>query len=265
MPSTQVPSTQVPSTQADLSRSQEAAPLWRAIASMLLFAYLIILLIGPLANPIASENLTGPLARAVAPVHRGLFQGHGYRFFGPEPGPGHFVECRFTMNDGTVQVTHFPDRQTHWPRLLYHRWFMLAETIFTELDGTPDAQSFAEAQAALRRELTALRSSGKLKQAKQLSSRIDQLDTEYERVRKRIDRLLGSLASVFLEDKPDAESVELVLFERSIPLPSDVVNGAKLDDPQYLSPPMSIGKFSRDEQSASSTSGKDSGSFEEIE
>ena len=102
------------------------------------------------------EHLTGPLARLVAPVHRALFQGHGYRFFAPEPGPGHFVECRYTMQDGSEQITHFPDRQAHQPRLLYHRWFMLAESVFTELNGTPDAESFAEAQATLRKEVAAL-------------------------------------------------------------------------------------------------------------
>ena len=230
------------------------APTWRTIISLLLLGYLGVLLLGPLSNPIASEYLTGPMARAVAPVHRVLFQGHGYRFFAPEPGPGHFVECRFTMKDGSESVSRFPDRAVHRPRLMYHRWFMLAETIFTELDGTPDTESFAEAQAALRRELAQLRSAGKLKPAKQLSAHINLLDREYERIRKRIENLLRSVATAALNQQPDAEKVELVLFERSIPLPSDVTGGAELDDPQYLSPPVSIGNFTRELVEASSDS-----------
>jgi hypothetical protein len=131
---------------------------------------------------------------------------------------------------------------------------MLAETIFTELDGTPDTESFAQAQAALRRELAQLRSAGKLKPAKQLSAHINLLDREYERTRKRIEKLLRSVATAALSQQPDAEKVKLVLFERSIPLPSDVTAGAKLDDPQYLSPPLSIGTFTRESVEASSDS-----------
>ncbi len=233
----------------------------RITISLLLIVYLGVLLLGPLANPVASEHLTGPLARVVAPVHRALFQGHGYRFFAPEPGPGHFVECRFKMQDGSEHVSRFPDRQVHQPRLLYHRWFMLAETIYTELSGTPDAKSFAKAQSTLRNEVTELRSAGKLKPAKQLAARIDLLDAEYQRTRKRIDKLLRSVASALLEDQTDADAVELALFERSIPLPADVIDGVKLDDERYLSQPMSIGQFTRDELFSSTGSPK----LEEIE
>ena len=224
---------------------ESLAPIWRKIISLLLLSYLGILLLGPLSNPIASEHLTGPLARAVAPVHRTLFQGHGYRFFAPEPGPGHFIECRFKMMNGAESISRFPDRDVHQPRLLYHRWFMLAETLFTELDGTPDAEAFAEAQTALRREVLELRSAGELRPAKLLSNRVDFLDQEYERTRKRVDNLLRSVATAVLKEQPDAESVELVLFERAIPFPTDVVNRIKLDDPRYLSPPVSIGHFTR--------------------
>ena len=244
---------------------ESLAPIWRTVISLLLLGYLGVLLLGPLSNPIASEHLTGPLARAVAPVHRLLFQGHGYRFFAPEPGPGHFVECRFTMKDGSESISRFPDRDAHQPRLLYHRWFMLAETIFTELDGTPDAESFAQAQAAMRRELAELRSAGKPKLTKQLSTRIDLLDHEYERTRKRIENLLRSVANALLKEQPDAKAVELVLFERTIPLPDDVAGGNRLDDPQYLSPPISIGKFTRENLDTSSNPSATNDSLEEIQ
>ena len=241
------------------------APIWRTVISLLLLGYLVVLLLGPLSNPIASEHLTRPMARAVAPIHRVLFQGHGYRFFAPEPGPGHFIECRLTMKDGSKAVSRFPDRDVHQPRLLYHRWFMLAETIFTELDGTPDAESFAAAQVTLRRELAALRSAGKLKLAKQLSAHIDLLDREYERARERIENLIRSVAADVLKKQTDAEAVELVLSERTIPLPVDVANGARLNDPQYLSSPVTIGNFTRDKLGTSSNPSDTNNSLEEVQ
>lgn len=240
-----MPSNQT-SHRTEQTAQQSVAPIWRNIISLLLIVYLGVLLLGPLANPVSSEHLTGPLARAVAPVHRMLFLGHGYRFFAPEPGPGHFVECRFTMSDGSESTARFPDRESHQPRLLYHRWFMLAETIFTELDGTPDAKSFAEAQTALRREAAELRSAGKIKLAKQLSAQAEFLDQEYERTRERIANLLRSVAAAVLTERPAAESVELFLFERAIPLPADVMNRVRLDDDRYLSPPINIGRFTRE-------------------
>ena len=169
------------------------------------------------------------------------------------------------MDDGSEKITRFPDRQTHQPRLLYHRWFMLAESLFTELDGTPDAKSFAAAQATLRAEVETLRSAGKLKNAKRLTTRIDQLDVEYERTRRRIDGLLRSLATSLLNEQPDAETVELVLFERSIPLPADVVDHVKLDDPRYLSQPMAIGTFSREQTTTSANETSDQNSLEAIQ
>ena len=244
---------------------ESLTPIWRKIISLLLLGYLGVVLLGPISNPVASEHLTGPMARTVAPVHRMLFLGHGYRFFAPEPGPGHFVECRFKMKDGSDSVLRFPDRNLHQPRLLYHRWFMLAETIFTELEGTPDAKSFSDAQAALRREVDELRSRAKLKQVKQLSARIEFLDREYKRTRKRIDNLLRSVAAALLRQQPNAEEVELALFERTIPLPGDIVDGVQLDDARYLSPPVTIGRFTREILETSADPTPTSKSLEEIQ
>jgi len=259
-----MPSNETPHRSAETAE-QHLAPIWRTTISVALIVYLGVLLLGPLTNPVSSEHLTGPLARAVAPVHRVLFQGHGYRFFAPEPGPGHFVECRFKMKDGSEAISRFPDRKAHQPRLLYHRWFMLAETIFTELDGTPDSKSFAEAQATLRREVTELRSAGKIKPAKQLASQIELLDQEYERTRERITKLLRAVAKALLTEKTDAESVELFLFERAIPLPADVINRVRLDDDRYLSPPISIGSYTREILEPSVNQTTNDTSLEEIQ
>jgi hypothetical protein len=56
---------------------------------------------------------------------------HGYRFFAPNPGPSHLFRYRLSFNDGSTREGHFPNRDEHWPRLLYHRYFMLSENLNT--------------------------------------------------------------------------------------------------------------------------------------
>jgi hypothetical protein len=58
------------------------------------------------------------------------FLNHGYFFFAPNPGPSHLVRCRLDNGAGRAPVEwSFPDRQQQWPRLLYHRHFMLSESL----------------------------------------------------------------------------------------------------------------------------------------
>ncbi len=156
----------------------ESASHWSALAkrivSVALIGYLVVLLLGPLANPVGSEFLTRPLAEAVSPLHRLLFLGHGYRFFGPDPGPSHLVVYRITGSEGKQLEGRFPDRKKNWPRLLYHRWFMLSETVFQEHALTPDQTSFAETDAELEAQIKQLRLHGKF----HLSDRLGRGTTE---------------------------------------------------------------------------------------
>ena len=76
-------------------------PWLRRLASVLILAFLVIVILGPLSNPLPSRHLTGPLAAWVSPIHRALFLGHGYRFFAPNPGPSHLVQYKITRADGT--------------------------------------------------------------------------------------------------------------------------------------------------------------------
>lgn len=51
----------------------------------------------------------------------------GYHFFAPEPGPATLVEYVAIKEDGERIWGRMPDRRTMFPRLLYHRYFMLTE------------------------------------------------------------------------------------------------------------------------------------------
>jgi len=51
---------------------------------------------------------------------------HGYGFFSPDPGASYIVRYRITQSDGGLITGRFPDLDEHWPRLRYHRHFMLS-------------------------------------------------------------------------------------------------------------------------------------------
>ncbi|MEX2093282.1 MAG: hypothetical protein WD971_11425, partial [Pirellulales bacterium] len=53
---------------------------------------------------------------------------HGYHFFAPEPSNGHLIRYTvFDARNGILAQGEFPSKQDNWPRLLYHRYFMLAD------------------------------------------------------------------------------------------------------------------------------------------
>jgi hypothetical protein len=76
---------------------------------------------------------TSPFADVVARPFRTYIAAadlnHGYRFFAPNPGPSHLFRYRLTHDDGSISDGYFPNRSEHWPRLLYHRYFMLSENL----------------------------------------------------------------------------------------------------------------------------------------
>ncbi len=71
-----------------------------------------------------------PLRAALLPYIQALFLDHGYAFFAPDPGPSHLVEYRLEFADDRAPTTaRFPNLREHQPRLLYHRHFMLSESL----------------------------------------------------------------------------------------------------------------------------------------
>lgn len=59
-----------------------------------------------------------------------LYLDHGYSFFAPNPGPTHVVDFTvFNESGDVIQEGRFPDKSEHLPRLRYHRYFMLGESL----------------------------------------------------------------------------------------------------------------------------------------
>lgn len=87
-------------------------------------------------GPLGSSPSVATLMQIVQPYCQLLYLDRGYAFFAPDPGPSHLFQAATTQPDGSVQERMYPDRQQQWPRLLYHRHFMLAEFL-TEIHQPP--------------------------------------------------------------------------------------------------------------------------------
>lgn len=110
------------------ARPWEALPRWgrRAITCWLLF-HLFAIFIAPASVAPASD-----LARAgwtvCRPYLQTLYLNHGYHFFAPDPGESTLLAYTVETADGRVIEDVIPHRRIH-PRLLYHRHFMLTESL----------------------------------------------------------------------------------------------------------------------------------------
>ena len=112
---------------ANAEPAPTVSPGWRAVLSVLIAVHLLAVFLGPWAMPPHGSDLARALAGWMQPYLEGVSLNNGYRFFAPEPGPGHLVRYEVTAGDGPAIEGHFPDLATERPRLLYHRYFMLSE------------------------------------------------------------------------------------------------------------------------------------------
>jgi hypothetical protein len=106
----------------------------RLFVSALVTLHLLAVFTAPFTFAASGPESASPFAmglmNALRPYIDMMYLNHGYFFFAPEPGPSHLLKCRLEFDDGRddLELT-FPDRTRQWPRLLYHRHFMLAEQL----------------------------------------------------------------------------------------------------------------------------------------
>ena len=170
------------------------SPRARLLVTALLGWHLVGLIVGPISVP---PSIVGErLRKGYLPYLQVLFLNHGYKFFGPDPGPSHLVRYEWLDADGEQHEGLLPSHDDHWPRLLYHRHFMLSE--------------FVQAQ------------SGEWNQ---------RFDWEHQPLSPTQEVYVRSYANHLLK-KHDARRVSLFLVEHRLPLPDEVLSGMKLSDPR---------------------------------
>ena len=127
----------------------------RLFASVAILIYLLAVAIPPLAGPPPASELANVILQPFRPLVGAISLSHGYRFFAPNPGPGHSIRWTMLTARGNTLKGVIPDAKTDWPRLLYHRRFMIPEKIAALVppplapaeirrEATRDWQPFAE-------------------------------------------------------------------------------------------------------------------------
>ncbi len=106
-----------------------SSPRWRwrkSFGSVLIAVHLLAITIAPASVPPASATVQNGWL-LFQPYLQLAFLNHGYHYFAPDPGPSSLIEYTVVTQDGDRIWGRIPDRKTIWPRLLYHRHFMLTE------------------------------------------------------------------------------------------------------------------------------------------
>ena len=131
----------------------------RVVLSLLILGHVLAVSVPPFAF---CTSAMGPDRSPVAMALMYFFQpyvdmtflNHGYAFFAPDPGASHLIRAHLVYGDGhTSEDLTFPNLKQQWPRLLYHRHFMLAESLSARFappslprEVRPDSPSYKEWQ-----------------------------------------------------------------------------------------------------------------------
>jgi hypothetical protein len=171
------------------------------------------------------------LWQALARPFRGYIEmadlDHGYRFFGPEPGASHLVRYQLEMPDGSKREDVFPNLAEERPRLLYHRYFMLAEhlnMLYGPVDQIDEAHQMAE------------------KNLPPMAPERVAVERGYQAANASLHAMVRSYADELLH-RTGAKSVHLELIEHAFPPPDAVLAGMKLNDPSLYRQEADLGTF----------------------
>ena len=222
-----------PNNEAAQQPTSRWSPLCRGIVSALLIVHMVGIFAAALSNPGPTSQSVLSVRDVYRPYLRGAFLDHGYQFFAPDPGPTHLVEYEIIMNDGEKVTGVFPDREEHFPRLLYHRWFMLAESMFTFAAEIPTQEQFDQDKAQYEADVKRLMDEGKVTEARQIENNWNAMVGQMEYSKRLANKLYTRVASYLLEQH-GGEQITLYSLERVLPGPNEVNAGHELDDPMFL-------------------------------
>ena len=121
----------------------------RLLFSLLIAFHLTAVFLAPMSIPPSSPLVLNAAQNWFMQKYLdALYLNHGYHFFAPDPSDGHLIQYQ-VLDDrgGVISEGEFPNLQQQWPRLLYHRYFMLADQC--EIDAPTEAEAKQWKQALL--------------------------------------------------------------------------------------------------------------------
>ena len=102
----------------------------KSVASVLIVLHLIAIAVAPASVPPSSQAQRNAWS-VFRPYLQFAYLNHGYHFFAPDPGASSLIDFTVTREDGDGESetvwARMPDKDRIWPRLRYHRHFMLTE------------------------------------------------------------------------------------------------------------------------------------------
>lgn len=140
-----------PETATSQARPKARKPGQMHIALKLLISLLLIWHVSAVFLAPLSIQPSSPLVQRVAQGSfmqcylDAIYINHGYHFFAPDPGAGHLIKYQVLDSGGAViKEGEFPNKSDNWPRLLYHRYFMLADQCEVGAESEAEAQRWQE-------------------------------------------------------------------------------------------------------------------------
>ncbi len=209
---------------------------------------------GPRGLSPAVARLLGPLAA----YGQFLYLDRGYAFFAPDPGPSHLLRVQVgsalnvkneTSSDGVAdvessQIHWYPDLHEQWPRLLYHRNFMLAEFLNDAYQPKLPAEAASLVGPEMSIEELRIWRTGRSRYELILGSMTHHLSSEFGNSEVKIDRvehLLPDFVEYVADPTPLNDPATYVVLE-DFPISMEVL----LDVPAEMLPPASsIGRVPR--------------------
>ncbi|KAA1260193.1 hypothetical protein LF1_27320 [Rubripirellula obstinata] len=214
---------------------------WRSIASVIVLLHVAAVILPPLAFQARGPLGVSPaIETAITPFEKyaqSFYIDRGYAFFAPDPGPSHLIQAAITDSDGNRVEELYPDLDQQWPRLLYHRHFMLAEYLEEIYHPPGPPRELAE----LDREAAEywVRSRARYEHVRQ--SVVDHLKQKHSGQQvaiRRIEHLIPDL-SMFIEQPIALDDPQLyrVLQDQPIDVLGDIAGNPSQSDADVLVAP----------------------------
>ncbi|MCA9082038.1 MAG: hypothetical protein KDA58_15860 [Planctomycetaceae bacterium] len=100
---------------------------WKCGVSLWLLYHFTGLMVSPASIP-PSSQLVRDSWLVFGPYLQFIYMNQGHHFFAPDPGASTLIRYTVEKADGTTVEGRIPDRRIE-PRLLYHRHFMMTESV----------------------------------------------------------------------------------------------------------------------------------------